>query len=815
MVVLERVGDDLRVRYCNRSFADWVNVRGVDKAIGASLFRLIGYRAADAPTMGLAKGSLQVDGRDGSRLQLERVQPAPGEPEVWFGSAQSTATDEAEQLSRFPVAGFGPAAHRVPAVLFQARRIRDDGLNFDYVSATTPAIFGVEPEAILEQPGFLESMILVEDLPGFKDALGLLSASGERSHSFRIRDQRGELRRIEMRVAAESGVNSANLIGLMIDVTGGWRDRRATDEQLEDLAGSMPGYLFRMDVGPDGLGQITYLSRGAQDLYGPDVLDMNGSIFERLTDRTIAEDRASFMEARHEAIEKGEPATLERRILDHKGRVRWLQSFLRPRKTGRGFTSVIGATFDVTEQRQAELALIETRARLEDITNAMPGAVYRFVQDADGRRMDFMSAGGRDLWGVEPQAILENYELMRELVYPPDRAAVSEAIAAALRFKRAFTHEFRVVTPQQELKWLRAVAQPAQSGGDRVVYDGMLLDVSDRKFAELALRRSEERYRAVVQAQSDVIFRFDTSGYINFSNTAGVNVFGPVRVAPGLLWQELVVGVDRNKLLGELSSLTKESPDLRRELKAIDCNGNDVWIQWTVTAFFNGEGDTTGFQAVGRDVTQVRALEREVRETVEREQQRIGHDLHDGLGQDLTGISLLLKSLERSATKRSPELLPEITVLNDMVKKSLASARALAQGLSPVHLLRDGLAGALDQLGATVKEVYGAEVVVRYNQRGEVRDSQVATELFRIAQEAVTNAAKHAYGKIEVQLRFADDQVQLRVRDRGGKGRRPEETSGGMGLRIMRYRADLIGAELLIKSRKRAGTEVICRVRSE
>lgn len=815
MVVLERVGDDLRVRYCNLAFAEWANLRTADKAIGASLFRLAGYRATDVPRASLAKGTVHVAGRDGTELRLERVQPAPGEPEVWFGSAALPSADEAEQLSRFPVAGFGPAAHRVPAVLFQARRIRDDGLNFDYVSATTPGIFGVEPDAILEQPGLLESMILVEDLPGFKDALSLLAADGEHAHSFRIRDQRGELRRVELRVAAESAVNSTNLIGLMIDVTGGWRDRRATDEQLEDLAASMPGYLFRMDVDADGVGHLTYLSRGAQDLYGREVLEINGSTFDWLTDRTIEEDRASFVEERREAIASGEPATIERRIRDINGRVRWLQSFLRPRSTGRGVTSVIGATFDVTEQRQAELALIETRARLEDITGAMPGAVYRFVADENGRRIDYMSAGGKDLWGVEPQEIVDNYELMRELVYPPDQAGATEAIAAALRYRRAFTHEFRVITPQLELKWLRAVAQPVQSGDNSAVYDGMMLDVSDRKFAELALRRSEERYRAVVQAQSDVIFRFDTAGYINFSNTAGVRVFGPARVAPGLLWQELVIGVDRTQLLEELHELTKEAPDLRRELKAIDAEGNDVWLQWTVAAFFSAEGETTGFQAVGRDVTKVRALEREVREIVEQEQQRIGHDLHDGLGQDLTGISLLLKTLERSAAQQAPNLLPEITTLNGMVNKSLASARALAQGLSPVHLLRDGLAGALDQLGANVTEVYGAEVKVKYNRRGKVRDSQVATEIFRIAQEAVTNAAKHTEGSIEVRLRFADDQVELRVRDRGGRNRRPDEVSEGMGLRIMRYRADLIGAELSITPRKRTGTDVVCRVRSE
>jgi signal transduction histidine kinase len=214
---------------------------------------------------------------------------------------------------------------------------------------------------------------------------------------------------------------------------------------------------------------------------------------------------------------------------------------------------------------------------------------------------------------------------------------------------------------------------------------------------------------------------------------------------------------------------------------------------------------------------EVRQLEAEIREISQRERERIGHDLHDGLGQELTGVSLLLKSLEDAIECDAPQLLARVHSVRSMVEQSIATARSLAQGLSPVHLDRDGLAGALEQLAASSEALYG--VPVRFTRQGDGSlPAQLAgaPDLYRIAQEAVRNAARHS-GASEIRLKLVidDDQLTIIVED-DGHGIAPGASANrGMGLKIMRYRASIVGASLEIGTRDGGGTVVRCSLRYE
>jgi PAS domain S-box-containing protein len=213
-------------------------------------------------------------------------------------------------------------------------------------------------------------------------------------------------------------------------------------------------------------------------------------------------------------------------------------------------------------------------------------------------------------------------------------------------------------------------------------------------------------------------------------------------------------------------------------------------------------------------VSEVRRLEVEIREVSQREQERIGHDLHDGLGQELTGVSLLLKTLEDAIARDAPQLTARVHSVRDMVEQSIATARALAQGLSPVHLDRDGFADALEQLCASSQALYGIAVNFSGRESSELRGFEAAADLYRIAQEAIRNAARHS-GANEIRLTLASDERRLALTiEDDGHGMLPgAETRGGMGLKIMRYRASIIGAALAIGARKHGGTVVRCVLR--
>jgi PAS domain S-box-containing protein len=211
---------------------------------------------------------------------------------------------------------------------------------------------------------------------------------------------------------------------------------------------------------------------------------------------------------------------------------------------------------------------------------------------------------------------------------------------------------------------------------------------------------------------------------------------------------------------------------------------------------------------------EVRRLEEEVREVSERERERIGHDLHDGLGQELTGVSLLLKTLEDAIARDAPHLSTRVHSLRDMVEQSIATARALAQGLSPVDLDRDGFGGALEQLCASSEALYGIPVKFASRQSSGLLALTAAADLYRIAQEALRNAARHSGAReIHVTLTVDERLVSLVVEDDGHGILPGAETRGGMGLKIMRYRASIIGASLEIGAREHGGTFVRCVLR--
>jgi signal transduction histidine kinase len=228
---------------------------------------------------------------------------------------------------------------------------------------------------------------------------------------------------------------------------------------------------------------------------------------------------------------------------------------------------------------------------------------------------------------------------------------------------------------------------------------------------------------------------------------------------------------------------------------------------------FELDGEPYAFCAA-RDVTEQRRLERAVLEAADREQRRLGHDLHDGLGQELTGIAMLASALSSAERKAGRPAADGIAQLEDLTRRAIATCRAVARGLSPLGYARGGLVEALEEMASLQREGYGADV--RFEAiRNAALDltTDTADHLYRIAQEAVTNARRHAQATVvQVTLDIEPGSVRLEVLDNGiGLSPAPaHRDASGMGLRIMRYRAALIGARLSIAPGDHGGTAVAC-----
>ena len=210
------------------------------------------------------------------------------------------------------------------------------------------------------------------------------------------------------------------------------------------------------------------------------------------------------------------------------------------------------------------------------------------------------------------------------------------------------------------------------------------------------------------------------------------------------------------------------------------------------------------------DITERRKLEHEVVQVARREQRRIGQDIHDVLGQELVGMSLMAKALEQRLEKVSPALAREARELAGMASHSASHARSLAHGLAPLDVAADSLAYELERMAARFSNLHGITCVCSIEGDGLVHDSAVAQHLYYIAREAITNAARHA-GATCIDIHLGDGETgYLRVEDNGKWSEKPNAPDGGIGLRIMAHRADIIGAALRVDHGDGCGTCVTC-----
>lgn len=212
------------------------------------------------------------------------------------------------------------------------------------------------------------------------------------------------------------------------------------------------------------------------------------------------------------------------------------------------------------------------------------------------------------------------------------------------------------------------------------------------------------------------------------------------------------------------------------------------------------------------DITDRRRLEQEVLNISEQEQRRIGQDLHDGICQQLAGIELMAQVLEQALAARAKKYSTQAGQIAAHVREAITQTRLLAHGLCPVVLESEGLMSALQELAHTTAKMFGVDCVFRCAHPVRIHDNTIATHLYRIAQEAVGNALKHGKARhLEIGLAAEANRVFLAVKD-DGLGIPDPPPRNGAGLRIMQYRAGMIGGSVVVQRDPAGGTTVACTV---
>ena len=344
----------------------------------------------------------------------------------------------------------------------------------------------------------------------------------------------------------------------------------------------------------------------------------------------------------------------------------------------------------------------------------------------------------------------------------------------------------------------------------RQAEESALLDAKD------SLRESRERLQAVVETAVDAIITIDDHGIIDSVNPAAERMFG--YSAAEMIRQNvkmLMPYPPREEHDGYLARYLRTGErriiGIGREVQARRKDGSTFPIDLSVSEFH--DRPRRFFSGILRDLSARKALEQEVLEVATKEQWRIGQELHDSTGQELTALGLLAEGLVEALTRSSPADAVLATKIAEGLKGVLSQVRALSRGLIPVEVDVAGLMAALAELASRTSELQGTTCTFECKEPVLVDDNHTATHLYRIASEAVTNALKHSQARnITISLEGDERSVTLRIRDDGvGFPRKPVEFKG-MGLKIMRYRADIINASLTVGPAELGGTLVSCSV---
>lgn len=411
-----------------------------------------------------------------------------------------------------------------------------------------------------------------------------------------------------------------------------------------------------------------------------------------------------------------------------------------------------------------------------------------------------------------------------------DRVHPEDVEEAARRFtahvagrEDHYDAEYRVRDRSGCWRWLfergRVVERSPDGAALRMV--GICMDIDSRKGAEIDLVMNRKRLELALESARGSMWDLDTTGGEPRQSDFFYRMLG-VEPQAGrgdeLFWSSRLHPEDAPRVREALRRAVDGSALLyEAEYRLRHADGSWRWVLDRGRALeHEPSGRASHLVGFIVEIADPHSLERELIEIANREQQRIGSDLHDGLGQDLTGIALMLRGIGAQVRREGSAACTDIEEVIGLVNAAIESTRSLARGLSPVSAERDGLTAALQALAARATERYGIPVTFEAHLAEPLpADEAAATHVYRIAQEALTNAMRHSYATtVSILLTASDGELLLEVIDNGrGFARADDPTeaaSNGLGLKIMRYRAQMLGGNLAFGAGPAGGATVRC-----
>jgi PAS domain S-box-containing protein len=467
-------------------------------------------------------------------------------------------------------------------------------------------------------------------------------------------------------------------------------------------------------------------------------------------------------------------------------------------------TRVSGVTLDVDDVKRREHELEDQRLRLDLALDASALGLWDFDLVRNEVFVDERYAG---IVGLSAKVLRHDSDEFVRQVHEEDRPRLLAAGAACLEGRAGNLYfEGRLLRSDDRMIRVRVQGFVAsrKPDGQPARMIGTIADISD-PLREEQLRRTGEMVASVGS------YEFEVGGDRAYWSEGFLRIFElpadyvPVRGAA----LNLIAPSDRPILIAASRAAEADGTEFDIEVRGVSAKGKDLWLRIIGrTESFGGRPQRVF--GVVQDITERKQLESELLEAANREQQKLGSDLHDGLGQELTGISLLLQGLSQRIRSADPSLTGPIDRISALLSRAIRSTRSLAHGLAPVSVDRGGLEGALKTLADEASDSYRVAVHLQFRwDRGPAVGEVAGNHIYRIVQESINNAVRHGRaGSIIIDVRPTPENLVLEVTDDGCGIVDEALRKGGFGLRSMRYRTQSIGGTLSVERVTAGGTRV-------
>lgn len=503
----------------------------------------------------------------------------------------------------------------------------------------------------------------------------------------------------------------------------------------------------------------------------------------------------------------------------------WRENFVYKLPSG----DIVAVYSDETARKIAEQELEERQRALITLIGNLPGMAYRCRNDRDWT-MDFISEGCYPLTRYLPDDLIGNKVISYgELIHPDDRDMVWDTVQAALKEKTHFQMNYRIITADRRERWVWeqgiGIFTPQ---GDLVALEGFIADTTAQRRAQQELRRSEEKFSKAFHASpdwitistlKDGIYIDVNEAFLEHSGYSIEEVIGRSSLELGI-WERKEERDIQEKKIREHGGISNEEVNFRTK------QGDVLTMLWSAEMFeFGGE---ECILSISRDITdrknmeerlkhsekQLRDLYKNLQESREAERTRISREIHDDLGQELTGLKLEVAFLKRKLPRDSTDMIDKTSQISDHIDLAIESVRRISMDLRPALLDQLGLVAAIEWQSEDFQKRTGIACKLTIDPEITIGNTKLSTAIFRIFQETLTNITRHAHAsRISVALQQIDGSVFLTVKD-NGKGIEKDELSNpkSFGIIGMKERVSDWGGDIQISGRKGKGTTVKVRI---